>query len=33
MHIAEEGIEELSQHVDSLIVILNEKLRRCWART
>ena len=33
MKIAEAGIEELGEHVDSLIVILNDKLRRCSART
>ena len=26
MNIADEGLDELSQHVDSLIIILNDKL-------
>ena len=30
MDIAEEGLEELSQHVDSLIIILNEKLEEIY---
>ncbi|SNS21873.1 cell division protein FtsZ [Noviherbaspirillum humi] len=30
MEIAEQGLEELSQHVDSLIVILNEKLEEIY---
>ena len=30
MDIADEGLEELSQHVDSLIVILNEKLEEIY---
>jgi cell division protein FtsZ len=30
MDIAEEGLEELSKHVDSLIVILNEKLEEIY---
>lgn len=30
MDMAEEGLEELSQHVDSLIVILNEKLEEIY---
>src|SRR5665647_1763491 len=30
MDIAEEGLEELSKHVDSLIIILNEKLEEIY---